>query len=304
MTESSRKALVFGYSEVGYACLELLIRRGVNVVGVFTHEDDPGERQWFRSVSQLAQQHGIRCFHFASLNDLAVERLVREELRPDLIFSFYYRHMIPMKLLETARLGAFNMHGSFLPRYRGKAPVNWAILNGEDHTGATLHHMIAKPDAGDIVDQERVPIGKRDTVAEVMARVVEAAQRVLDRQLSALLLGTAPRHSQDAVQATYFGGRKPEDGRIDWSWPSLKIFNLVRAVTRPFPGAFADLSDGRRLVVWWAELESRQGKPGEVLQQQPLIIATGDGALRITDLEWRSAPTADNASCNTTRRIG
>jgi methionyl-tRNA formyltransferase len=301
MSEPSPKVVVFGYSEVGYACLELLIQRGVNVVGVFTHEDDPSERQWFRSVPGLAQQHGIRCFRFTSLNDPSIERLVRDELRPDLIFSFYYRHMIPMKLLETARLGAYNMHGSFLPRYRGKAPVNWAILNGEDHTGATLHHMVVKPDAGDIVDQERVQIGQRDTIADVMPRVVEAARSVLDRQLSALLRGTAPRHPQDAAQATYFGGRRPEDGRIDWSWPSRKIFNLVRAVTRPFPGAFADLADGRRLLVWWAELDSRQGKSGEILQQQPLIIATGDGALRIADFEWR---TADNASRNTTRRIG
>ena len=114
--------------------------------------------------------------------------------------------------------------------------MNWAILNGEDHIGATLHHMVAGPDAGDIVDQKRVPIGERDTSAEVMARVVNAAVEVLDRQLDALLSGTAPRHPQDAARASYFTGRKPEDGRIDWNWSSRRIFNLIRAVTRPFPG--------------------------------------------------------------------
>jgi len=284
-------ALVFAYSEVGYTCLDLLLARGVRVVGVFTHDDDPGEHHWFRSVAELAQQHDIPVFRPESLkNDPAIERLIRGDLKPDIIFSFYYRHLIPMSLLESARLGAFNMHGSFLPRYRGKAPVNWAILNGEDHTGATLHHMVAKADAGDIVDQQRVPIGERDTAAEVMACVVEAARSVLDRQLASLLHGTAPRHPQDASQASYFGGRRPDDGRIDWNWPSRRIFNLIRAVTRPFPGAFADMPDGRRLQIWWAETISQHGRPGEVLQPDPLVIAAADGALRVTDFEWPPAP--------------
>src|SRR6185437_13838152 len=187
------RALVFAYSEVGYVLLELLLARGINVVGVFTHEDDPKEKRWFRSVKELAKMHAIAVFKPKSLrNEPEIERQIRDELKPDIIFSFYYRHLIPMSLLETARLGAFNMHGSLLPRYRGKAPVNWAILNGENHIGATLHHMVARPDAGDVVDQARVPIGERDTSAEVMSRVVHAAVEVLERQLDALLSGTAP----------------------------------------------------------------------------------------------------------------
>ncbi len=289
---SSRpRTLVFGYSEVGYACLELLIAHGVDIVGVFTHEDVPGERRWFRSVAELAQRYGIPVFCPKSLkNDPAIETQIRAELKPDLIFSFYYRHLIPMNLLANARLGAFNMHGSLLPRYRGKAPVNWAILNGEDHIGATLHHMVARADAGDIVDQQRVPIGLRDTAGDVMARVVHAATTVLDRQLHALLRGDARRHPQDETKATYFGGRKPDDGRIDWNWPSQRIFNLVRAVTRPFPGAFAETPDGRRLMVWWAEPNTAKGLASQTLSSDPLIIATGDGALEITEFEWIVSP--------------
>jgi methionyl-tRNA formyltransferase len=197
--------------------------------------------------------------------------------------------MIPTRLFRTARLGAFNMHGSLLPKFRGKAPVNWAVLLGETQTGATLHAMVARADAGDMVDQQAVPIGPRDTASQVMARVVEAARSVLDRQLTALLAGTAPRHRQDESQATCFGGRKPEDGRINWSWPARRIFNLVRAVTRPYPGAFGDLPDGRRLQVWWAETEPSEplAAPGAMLSADPLRIAAGDGVLRITDFEWR-----------------
>ena len=240
------RVVVFAYSEVGYRCLELLLARGVPVAAVFTHEDDPNEKQWFHSVAALAERSGAPVHKPASLKDPAVEALLLQEIRPDLVFSFYYRHMIPMRLLRPARLGAFNLHGSYLPKYRGRAPVNWAVLNGEDHTGATLHCMVGKADAGDIVDQERVEIGPRDTAAQVTERVVEAAVRVLGRQVENLLSGTAPRIVQDESMATCFGGRRPEDGRIDWAWPRQRIFNLVRAVTRPYPGAFADFAGGRR----------------------------------------------------------
>lgn len=284
------RVVVFAYSEVGYVCLESLLQRNVRVVAVFTHQDDPREQRWFRSVAELAAQHKVPVYTPEDLRAPEWEQLLVKDLRPDLVFSFYYRHMIPMRLLRPARLGAFNMHGSFLPKYRGKAPVNWAVLHGEDHIGATLHHMVAQADAGDIVDQERVPIGERDTAAEVMARVTAAARLVLDRQLENLLRGTAPRTPQDHSQATYFGGRKPEDGRIDWHQPAGAIFNLVRAVSRPYPGAFADFPGARRLVVWKAEPTPAKGIPGEVLSENPLVIAAGEGSLTITDFEWRSAP--------------
>lgn len=292
MNEPAPRVVVFAYSEVGYRCLERLLQRGVNVVAVFTHEDDPGEQQWFHSVGRLAEQQGVPTYKPTTLQAPALEALVRGQLRPDLIFSFYYRRMIPLRLLRPARLGAFNLHGSYLPRYRGRAPVNWAILNGEDHTGATLHHMVGRADAGDIVDQERVPIGPRETAAQVTERLVVAAVQVLDRQLTNLLQGTAPRTPQDESLATCFGGRKPEDGRINWSWPAHRIFNLIRAVTRPYPGAFADFPDGRRLLVWWAEPVAQQGSPGQILSSNPLLVATGEGALHVTDFDWLPVPPA------------
>ena len=281
------RVLVFGYSEVGHACLDHLLDRGVRVVGVVTHADDPQETQWFPSVARLAESAAIPVVTPARLQDPGWQRAVRA-LEPDLIFSFYYRRLIPMAVLRQARLGAFNIHGSLLPRYRGRAPVNWAILHGEPETGATLHHMLEEPDAGDIVDQERVPIGPEDAVGTVMARIREAALTVLARQLENLLRGTAPRSPQDHVRATSFGRRRPEDGRIDWQRPAREIFNLVRAVTRPFPGAFADFPPERRLMVWWARPLAGAAAPGRILGTAPLRIGTGDGCLEILDAEWRS----------------
>lgn len=279
---------MFAYSEVGYVCLELLLERRLNVAALFTHRDDPREQRWFRAPAELAAARGIPVYTPEDLKDPAWEPLLARDV--DLVFSFYYRHLIPMRLLRHARLGAFNLHGSLLPKYRGKAPVNWAVLNGEDHTGATLHHMVRQADAGDIVDQERVPIGERDTAAQVMARVITAARQVLERQLDNLLRGAAPRTPQDPAQATYFGGRRPEDGRIDWRQPARALFNLVRAVTRPYPGAFADFPGRGRLLVWWAEPLAEDGPPGAILSQEPLVVGAGQGSLRLTDFEWRALP--------------
>ncbi|HTP83118.1 MAG TPA: formyltransferase [Alphaproteobacteria bacterium] len=278
--------IVFAYSDIGYECLDLLIRRGEAVRVVFTHEDDPGESRWFRSVAELAQRHGIAVrFDEPSLGSEA-DRLIAT-LAPDLIFSFYYRRMIPTAVLAAAKRGAFNMHGSLLPKYRGKAPVNWAVLQGERETGVTLHHMVARADAGDIVDQEAVPIGPDDTAYDVMRRLVPAARRLLDRQLAALKAGTAPRRPQDEAQATRFGGRRPEDGRIDWTQPAARIIDLVRAVAKPYPGAFSTLN-GRRLLVWKARAAggANPGRPGEVLSATPLRIRAGDGALELIESEW------------------
>ncbi len=287
--KSTPRIVVFAYSDVGHACLQCLIRNNAPVVGVFTHEDNPGETLWFPSVADLASRHGIPVFKPENLKGEDAFRLIRDTLNPSLILSFYYRQLIPTRILKLASLGAYNMHGSWLPYYRGKAPVNWAVLRGESFTGATLHVMVKEPDAGDIVDQEKVAIGPRETAAQVMEKVRDAAVTVLDRQLPPLLLGQAKRTPQDASQATYFGGRRPEDGRIDWSQPASQIFNLIRAVTRPYPGAFSDdLIPGQRCRIWWAEVVStdHSGTPGTLLQRSPLTVACGDNtALEITDYE-------------------
>jgi methionyl-tRNA formyltransferase len=226
------------------------------------------------------------------LKDPVWEERIRE-LKPDLILSMYYRNMIPTRLLNLAPLGAYNMHGSFLPRYRGRAPLNWAIINGEDHTGVSLHVMVKEADAGEVVDQEKVFIGPEETAAAVLPRIREAAVKVLGRQLAGLLSGTAPRTPQDHSLATYFGKRTPEDGRIDWTKSAREIFNLVRALSQPFPGAFTDILIGgktARLMIWKAvPLPATPGAipPGQVLKILPLTISCGkQESLLVTDFEW------------------
>jgi methionyl-tRNA formyltransferase len=281
-------------------CLELLLERGIDVIGVFTHEDDPREVRWFRSVAELARRSRIPVDTTERLRNPNLLARLRA-LGPELIFSFYYRRLIPPEILALPRLGAFNMHGSLLPRYRGRAPVNWAVLHGEKETGATLHHMVERADAGDIVDQEAVEIGPRDTAADVSARVTDAACRILARRLGELVRGAAPRRAQDERQATTFGKRTPEDGRIDWSASAIEIDRLVRAVARPFPGAFTELG-ARRLHVWSALPVARRGEPGVVLCASPLVVAAGEGALEIDDWSWRETPGAQAPAAGT--RLG
>ena len=287
------RILFFGYSEVGYACLSLLIERGDNVVALITHEDNPNEKIWFKTPAVAAREQGIPVFTPESVNTSEWREKIAA-LKPDLILSVYYRHMIGTKILALPPLGAWNVHGSLLPKYRGRAPINWAVLHGESRIGMTLHRMVKSADAGAVVDQEGVEIGPRDTAEQAFRKVLPCARAVLARQIGGLLAGTAKETPQDEAQANYFGGRKPEDGRIVWAQTSRQIFNLIRAVTDPYPGAFAELG-GARLMVWWAETDSPAthgltGAPGEILSLAPLVVATGDGALELTRTEWRGTP--------------
>lgn len=280
------RAVVFAYSEVGAQCLGALYAAGVNVPLVVTHEDDPSEQRWFASVAEVARAAGSDVVTPA---DPAEVETVREiaALEPDFIFSFYYRRLLPARLLGLARRGALNMHGSLLPKYRGRAPVNWAILHGERETGASLHYMVAKPDAGALVDQQAVPIGPDDTAREVSERVAAAAVTVLRRSLPGLIAGTAVARPLDLTQGSYFGGRKPADGEFSWDWPAERIHNLVRAVAPPFPGAYARLGARTIRVHRTRRLASAPGAPtGPLLYVDGtrLIAACADGGqLELSD---------------------
>jgi methionyl-tRNA formyltransferase len=242
------KAVVFAYHNVGYRCLSVLLAHGMDVPLVVTHADSANENIWFSSVADLAASHGIATATPDDPNDPQfVERIAN--IQPDLLFSFYYRQMLKAPLLKIPRHGALNMHGSLLPKYRGRTPVNWAILKGERETGATLHYMVEKPDAGDVVTQQAVPILPNDTAQEVFGKVTLAAEMALDRVLPSLMQGNAPRQAQDLARGSYYGGRKPEDGRIDWSQSNVQVHNLVRAVAPPYPGAFT-LAGGRKIHIY------------------------------------------------------
>jgi methionyl-tRNA formyltransferase len=266
-------AVVFAYSEVGYRCLQVLLDREVDVPLVLTHEDQAGEQRWFRSVAELARSRGVRTV--TPMQPAAPELL--EEIRrsaPDYIFSFYYRSMLPPRLLELARWGALNMHGSLLPQYRGRAPVNWAIAHGETRTGATLHYMVARPDAGPVVAQQAVAIGPNDDALTVSLSVAAAAADVLADTLPVLALGPPPGTPMDLAAGSYFGGRRPEDGRIELDWPGMRVHAMIRAVAPPFPGAYVEVA-GRRVKFDSSRLT---GEPARYAAAAPCLYVV-DGLL-------------------------
>ena len=248
---SETRAVVFAYHDVGVRCLKALLSGGVQVPLVVTVADDPAETHWYASVAATASDYGLPLIAPPDANTPQLAQRLAE-LSPDFIFSFYYRAMLGEALLGCARRGALNMHGSLLPRYRGRAPVNWAILRGERESGATLHYMVGRADAGDIVDQQAVPILIDDDAREVFAKVTVAAESVLVRSLPGLIAGSAPRRAQPLLAGEYFGRRTAADGRIDFGRTALEIHNLVRAVAPPFPGAFGEVGGER-----WQVLRTR-----------------------------------------------
>ena len=276
------RTVIFANTEVGCLCLEELIKDGANVAAVFTHEDDPHENIWFRSVKEIAEKNGIPVRTPKKLEADEVEYF--NSLAPELVLSFYYRALIPKAVLDAPSLGAYNLHGALLPKYRGRACVNWAVINGERETGATLHVMTERPDRGDIVDRQAVPIEFTDTAYDVFMKVAEAARQIVARRLPELEAGSAPRRPQDESAATCFGRRRPEDGKIDWSKSAEEIYNLIRAVTHPFPGAFTELA-GKKYYIWKARPIEGGAKPHTIVSENPPVIGTGDGLLEILRLQ-------------------
>ncbi len=282
------KCVVLAYHNVGVAGIRALLDHGFEISAVFTHRDNPNETIWFDSVAEFASSQGIEVFAPESVNHpVWINRI--KAMAPDFIFSFYYRDMLSAELLALPKKGALNLHGSLLPKYRGRVPLNWAIINGEKETGVTLHYMCEKADAGDIVDAQAFPIENADTAKTVFDKAVAAARVVLDRSLPALVAGTAKRTPQNHGAATKFAGRKPADGEIDWSKSADEVRNLIRAVTRPYPGAFSYSGD-RKCFFWAAEKVPAPAKaaPGTVLGSDPLVIACGKDALKITAAQLES----------------
>ena len=232
---------------MGVGCIKALLDAGIQIELVVTHADDPREIVWFGSVAALCQEQGIPCIQ-PDASDLLDLLPQFKKIAPDYIFSFYYRHLIASDILAVARIAALNMHGSLLPKYRGRAPVNWAILHGETETGASLHIMETKPDAGDIVGQVAVPIDPDEDATAVFAKVSNAAIEVMQAALPELLQGRIPRTPNVLANGSYFGGRKPEDGRIHWNQSAKQVHDLIRAVAPPYPGAFTDWQ-GARMVI-------------------------------------------------------
>jgi methionyl-tRNA formyltransferase len=278
------RIVVFAYHNVGHDCLKYLIENNEEIAAVFTHRDNTDEEIFFRSVAELARQNHIPCYFPEDISEPKWAARIRE-IAPDIIFSFYYRLMIPGEILSIPKLGAMNMHGSLLPKYRGRCPVNWVIINGETETGVTLHYMVENPDAGDIVAQKKVQINFEDTAYTLMGKIEKAAVQLLQETWPLIKEGRHKRIKQDLSRGSYFGGRKPEDGLIDWKKRSIEVYNLIRAVTHPYPGAFTFYGD-RKVFIWKVAIVEGPGgagtSPGSILiKRGELYVQTGDGLLQV-----------------------
>lgn len=290
---------MFGYHDIGAAGLRELLTCGADVATVVTHRNDPGEQIWFESVADLAAARGIPVLMPEDPNAAACVEAIRR-LRPDLIVSLYYRRMLAPAILAIPPLGAVNVHGSLLPKYRGRAPLNWVLVNGEALTGVTLHHMDDRADHGDIIGQRAVPIAVEDTALTLWRKLTLAACQVLAETYPLLASGQAPRMPQDHSQATKFGRRTPADGQVDWTQSAWQIYNLIRAVTRPFPGAFSFWQD-ERIFLWSARPPSgrRVGAPPGTVEgvgsDGAIEVATGDGLLCIDRVQPAGGPEMSGA---------
>lgn len=277
----SAKTVVFAYHDIGCAGIQALLDSGYDIAAVFTHADDPKENAFYGSVAQLCASKGIPVHAPEDVNHpLWIERIAK--LAPEYIFSFYYRNLLSESLLAVAKKGAFNLHGSLLPSYRGRAPANWVLVNGESETGVTLHRMVKRADAGAIIAQQRVAIERSDTALSLHGKLRIAAADLLRDTLPAMLQGKISETPQDESKATVFGRRTAADGKLLWAKPAEKLFNLVRAVTQPYPGAFCAVGE-HKLIVWSAEVvKGNDGQaPGRVISVDPLRIACGEDSLVI-----------------------
>ncbi|MCU1788798.1 bifunctional UDP-4-amino-4-deoxy-L-arabinose formyltransferase/UDP-glucuronic acid oxidase ArnA [Pectobacterium polaris] len=286
------KAIVFAYHDIGCVGLEALKQAGYEIQAVFTHNDAPGENHFYASVAKAAAEMDVPVFAPEDVNHpLWVNRI--RELAPDVIFSFYYRTLLSDDILQLPSFGAFNLHGSLLPRYRGRAPVNWVLVNGETQTGVTLHKMVSRADAGDIVAQSVVAIDDEDTALTLHGKCRTAAAALLAQQLPLIRSREITLTPQDDSQASYFGRRTAADGLIDWQKSACEINNLIRAVTEPYPGAFTFLGE-RKVIIWRARVvkgnrvknsdvkaNGVKHEPGSILSTSPLVVSCGEDALEI-----------------------
>jgi UDP-4-amino-4-deoxy-L-arabinose formyltransferase/UDP-glucuronic acid dehydrogenase (UDP-4-keto-hexauronic acid decarboxylating) len=280
--------VVFAYHTFGARALAALLARGETVVAVVTHEDQPAEGDWFESVAEVARAHGVPVLTPPSPNDPAVVARLAA-LRADVFLSVWYRRLLGESVLALPRVAALNLHGSLLPAYRGRAPLNWVLVNGETQTGVTLHHMTLEADAGDIVAQEVLDIRAADTALTLYERMVKAGVDLLEQWIPAVLAGTAPRHPQEHARATVVGRRRPEDGRVAWTWPAARIANMIRAVTHPYPGAFVGDGDAR-LALWEGTVVdgTTTAVPGTIVAVHAgrgITVTTGRGALTLTRVQ-------------------
>lgn len=281
-------AVVCAYSSVGTSALEGLLEAGTEVKALYTYAQSPDER-WFTPPAEVAAAHGIPVHMADTFNTDEVFEAIRAH-RPDFLFSFYFREMIQARFLELPSLGAYNLHGSLLPKYRGRAPINWVLVKGETETGITLHAMTPKPDDGHILAQARLPIDWDETALSLTLKAADAGRGLVREAVPGLADGSLPRIDQRTLgPSTYFGGRKPADSRLDFAMTVQEAFNQIRAVADPWPNAFLETAEGTAKVAWALPTELPCPEGAFRTSREGVLLGFADGALRIHTLKLKGA---------------
>lgn len=277
------RILFMGTPDIAARSLAALLEAGHTVVGVFTRADKPvGRKQVLTAppVKKLAVEHGIPVWQPATLRDGEAEKVFRA-LQPDLVVVVAYGRILPPELLHIAPLGCINLHVSLLPKYRGSAPIQWAVLNGDTKTGVTIMQLDEGCDTGDILMVEPVEIGPETTSGELFDQVSAVGAETLVRAVEDLAAGRLTPHPQDETMATKAPPLTKEMARFTFAEPAEHLHNWVRGMN-PWPVAFFEL-DGKKIKVLESRLAEnpQQAAPGTVLALKPLTIACARGALQL-----------------------
>ena len=294
-----KNVILFAYHNIGCQTLRTLSQmENINIAAVVTHKDQADENIWFSSVQELAFARNIPVLRPDDVNQAEFIERIRD-FHPDLLISAHFRQIFSQPLLSTAKYGGVNLHTSLLPKYRGRAPINWVIIQGETETGITLHKMKQKVDCGEIYIQKRVEISMEDTALSLYDKLCQIIPDVLPEGIRRVFDPAFTPTVQDESRATYFGRREPKDGLINWDKPALEIYNLVRAVTRPYPGAFSQLANGEKLYMWRAKILPQCSKinPGFLAgwNKENPVVATATNDLEICEYEFSGKEQSLNA---------
>ncbi len=294
-----------GTPEFAVPSLKALIESGDEVVALVAQPDKPsgrGRKLAPPPTKLLAQEHGIPVLQPSSIR--TDEFLLKlKKLNPDLICVVAYGKILPKAVLDLPRFGCINVHASLLPKYRGAAPINWAIVRGEKITGVTTMLMDEAMDTGDVLLKRETVIDEEDNGETLSRKMSELGAELLIATVGLLKRGELNPRKQDDSQASYAPILKKDDGRIDWSKPALEIKNLVRGML-PWPGAFTTLS-GNLLKIYSAQLSEGMGRPGEVIKSGPgiLRVSTGSGAIDILELQVAGGKRLDSKAFLAGRKI-
>ncbi|WP_018682480.1 methionyl-tRNA formyltransferase [Actinokineospora enzanensis] len=277
------RVVMFGFQTWGHRTLGALLESEHEVVAVVTHPPGEGvyEKVWSDSVADLAEAHGVEVIvRERPDDDELVERL--RELDPDVIVATNWRTWIPPRIFALPKRGTLNVHDSLLPAYAGFSPLIWALINGESEVGVTAHMMDDTLDAGDIVLQRAVPVGPRDTSADLFAKTLALFGPITVDGLAEIAAGRTDFTKQDRSKASFFHKRAEEDLRIDWTWAADELDRLVRAQSAPYPSAFC-FHRGKRLEIVTAQVSEARygGTPGRIFYRE------GDGVAIVAGPEAR-----------------